>query len=72
MGSYAGRIDEHTDKPPRQSDFSLGLYGQRWIYGMAIRAAVLWRKSSYGSQSAEGSRFVGRLMTVVTSLRRQQ
>jgi Transposase DDE domain len=33
---YAGRINEHTDKTPRQSDFSLGLYGQRWIYGMEL------------------------------------
>lgn len=38
----------------------------------AIRPAVLWRKCSYGSQSTEGSLFVGRMMTVVTSLRRQQ
>jgi len=38
----------------------------------AIRPAVLWRKCSYGSQSAEGSLFVGRMMTVVSSLRRQQ
>ena len=38
----------------------------------AIRPAVLWRKCSYGSQSAQGSLFVGRMMTVVTSLRRQQ
>lgn len=38
----------------------------------AIRPAVLWRKCSYGSQSAEGSLFVGRMLTVVTSLRRQQ
>lgn len=33
---YAGRINEHTDKTPRQSNFSLGLYGQRWIYGMEL------------------------------------
>ena len=38
----------------------------------AIRPAVLWRKCSYGSQSAQGSLFGGRMMTVVTSLRRQQ
>jgi transposase len=38
----------------------------------AIRPAVLWRKCSYGAQSAEGSLFVGRMMTVVSSLRRQQ
>jgi len=38
----------------------------------AIRPAVLWRKSSYGSQSAEGSLFVARMLTVVATLRRQQ
>jgi len=32
----AGRINEHTDKTLRQSDFSLGLDGQRWIYGMEL------------------------------------
>jgi Transposase DDE domain len=36
IDTYAGRINKHTDKPPRQSDFSLGLYGQRWIYGMEL------------------------------------
>lgn len=35
---YAGRIQEHSDKTPRQSDFSFGLYGQRWIYGMELWA----------------------------------
>ena len=34
--TYAGRIKEHNDKFPRQSDFSLGLYGQRWIDGMEL------------------------------------
>ena len=33
---YAGRISEHQDKTPRQSEFSLSLYGQRWIYGMEL------------------------------------
>lgn len=36
--TYAGRIKEHNDKFPRQSDFSFGLYGQRWIYGMELWA----------------------------------
>jgi len=31
---YAGRIQEHKDRTPRQSDF--GLYGQRWRYGMEL------------------------------------
>ena len=35
---YAGRIQEHNDKTPRQSDFSFGLYGQRWIDAMELWA----------------------------------
>ena len=37
----------------------------------AIRPAVLWRKNSFGSQSEEGSFFVSRMLTVITSLRSQ-
>ena len=37
----------------------------------ALRPAVLWRKNSFGAQSAEGSLFVSRMLTVVTSLRSQ-
>jgi Transposase DDE domain len=33
---YAGRMNEHKDKTPRQSEFSLSLYGQRWSYGMEL------------------------------------
>jgi hypothetical protein len=33
---YAGRRQEHQDKTRRQSDFSLGLYGQRWIFSMEL------------------------------------
>jgi transposase len=38
----------------------------------ALRPAVLWRKMSFGSQSAAGSLFVSRMLTVVTSLRLQK
>jgi transposase len=38
----------------------------------ALRSGVLWRKNSYGSQSQAGSEFVGRMLTVVTSLRLQK
>jgi transposase len=38
----------------------------------AIRPGVLWRKGSFGTQSAEGSRFVASLMTVVATLKQQQ
>jgi len=36
-----------------------------------LRYAVIWRKISYGTDSIAGSRFVERLLTVVTTLRLQ-
>jgi transposase len=38
----------------------------------AIRPAVLWKKTSFGSQSENGSIFVARMLTVVSSLRSQK
>ena len=38
----------------------------------AIRPGVLWRKGSFGTQSAAGSRFVESMMTVVSTLQQQQ
>jgi transposase len=38
----------------------------------AVRPAVLWRKRSFGCHSAEGCRFVERLLTVVQTLRLQR
>jgi len=37
-----------------------------------LRRAVLWRRRSFGSHSADGCRFVERLLTVVQSLRLQK
>jgi hypothetical protein len=37
----------------------------------AIRPGVLWRKGSFGTQSAQGSRFVEAMMTVVATLKQQ-
>jgi transposase len=37
----------------------------------AIRPGVLWRKGSFGTQSADGSRFVETMMTVVATLKQQ-
>jgi transposase len=37
----------------------------------AIRPGVLWRKGSFGTQSAPGSRFVEAMMTIVTTLKQQ-
>lgn len=38
----------------------------------ALRPAVIWRKLSFGTQSAAGSRFVETILTVVETCRRQQ
>jgi len=32
---------------------------------------VLWRRKSFGTQSGAGSRFVGRILTAVSTLRQQ-
>jgi transposase len=37
----------------------------------ALRRAVLWRRKSFGTQSARGSEFVERILTAVTMLRQQ-
>lgn len=37
-----------------------------------LRAFVLWRKSSFGSQSDRGCRFAARIMTVTHTLRKQR
>jgi transposase len=37
----------------------------------ALRPAVLWRKGSFGTHSAAGSRFVERMLTVTASCRQQ-
>ena len=38
----------------------------------ALQHAVIWRKLSFGTHSANGSRFVERMLTVIETCRRQQ
>jgi len=38
----------------------------------ALRRGVIWRRRSFGTQSEAGSRFVERILTVVTTLRQQK
>ncbi|MGB6300240.1 MAG: IS66 family transposase [Rivularia sp. (in: cyanobacteria)] len=38
----------------------------------AIRPAVIWRRTSFGSQTQAGSNFVARMLTVVTTLKSQR
>ncbi len=41
-------------------------------FNRALRHAVQWRKTSYGTDSAGGSRFVENILTVVTTCRQQE
>jgi hypothetical protein len=41
-------------------------------FNRAIRPGVQWRKSSFGTQSEAGSRFVESMMTVVATLKQQK
>ncbi|MEM7769344.1 MAG: IS4 family transposase, partial [Cyanobacteria bacterium P01_A01_bin.37] len=43
IDEYAGCIKKHPHKIPHQSDFSLGLYGHRWLYAMEIWAEWAFR-----------------------------
>jgi transposase len=38
----------------------------------AIRPAVIWRRTSFGSQTKAGSNFVARMLTVITTLKSQR
>ena len=38
----------------------------------AIRPAVIWRRTSFGTQTQAGSVFVARMLTVVTTLKSQR
>jgi transposase len=40
--------------------------------GRSLRGAVLWRKVSFGTQSARGSRFVASMLTVLLSCQQQR
>ena len=40
-------------------------------FNRALRHAVLWRKSSHGTQSHRGSRFVESILTVLTTCQQQ-
>jgi transposase len=40
-------------------------------FNRSLRGAVLWRKVSFGTQSARGSRFVASILTVLLSCQQQ-
>ena len=51
---------------------SLGVEPTNNAAERAIRPAVIWRRTSFGSQTKAGSTFVARMLTVVTTLKSQQ
>jgi transposase len=52
--------------------FTEGVEPTNHLAEQALRSAVIWRRTSFGSQSQGGSEFVSRILTVVTSLKAQQ
>ena len=52
--------------------FTEGVEPTNNLAEQALRGAVIWRRTSFGSQSQAGSEFVSRILTVVTSLKAQQ
>ena len=45
--------------------------GKAFAWERLLRRGVLWRKRSFGSQSADGCRFAERMLTAVQTLRLQ-
>ena len=51
--------------------FTVGVEPTNNAAERALRPAVIWRKTSFGSQAHSGSQFVAKVMTVTTSLKAQ-
>ena len=81
---FAGTVSSHS-KTGRSCSKILKLEISLWTFSRiegveptnnqaerALRRAVMWRRKSFGTQSASGSRFAERILTVVTTLRQQR
>src|SRR5271154_1046382 len=80
--------DGQRARDPRTARFCkrlLGVYPALWMFAMferveptnnhgerVLRRAVLWRRRAFGCASADGCRFVERILTVVQTLRLQK
>ncbi len=71
VGLVWGEDVPGNSQPSEKGSFGEGLEPTNNAAERAIRPAVLWRRTSFGSQSEAGSVFVARMLTVVTSLRSQ-
>jgi transposase len=71
--SVAGRCREILALEPALWTFAYvdGVEPTNNIGEHRIRQGVMWRKTSFGTDSPDGSRFVERILTVVTTLRMQ-
>ena len=85
FNAHVAKGPDCASKKTRYTCYELGQLGNSlwrfaWIEGVeptnnaaerALRHAVCWRKMSYGTDSALGSRFVERISTVIESCRQQ-
>lgn len=72
--AVAGRCREILELEPALWTFASveGVEPTNNVSENRIRHGVLWRKTSFGTDSPSGSRFVERILTVVTTLRMQK
>ena len=72
--AVAGRCSEILELEPALWTFAYieGVEPTNNAAELRIRHGVMWRKTSFGTDSSNGSRFVERILTVVTTLRMQR
>lgn len=72
--AVAGRCREILELEPALWTFAYieGVEPTNNVGEHRIRHGVMWRKTSFGTDSPSGSRFVERILTVVTTLRMQR
>jgi transposase len=70
----AGMCREILDVLPAMWTFAdvVGVEPTNNLAERCLRSGVLWRKTSFGTHSAEGSRFVERMLTTVATLKLQK
>jgi transposase len=69
--AFCKELWEHRERLWRFVDIE-GIEPTNNAAEQALRHAVIWRKLSFGTQSAAGSRFVERMLTVIETCRRQK
>ena len=70
LAGMCGELHAHRDRLWRFAE-SEGVEPTNNASERALRPAVIWRKLSFGTRSAQGSRFVETLLSVVETCRRQ-